>query len=52
MSEFLHHVVANREYRQHDVELGRVLREQMSEGWQTVFNTDTDPWAEEEHNNG
>jgi hypothetical protein len=40
MTEFLHQVVANREYRQHDIVLHRALREQILRG---VGLTD-DPW--------
>jgi hypothetical protein len=40
MTEFLHQVVANREYRQHDIVLQSALREQILRG---VGLTD-DPW--------
>jgi hypothetical protein len=48
MSEFLHHVVANREYRQHDIVLHRALREQILQ----AVRIPDDPWAEEENGNG
>jgi hypothetical protein len=48
MSEFLHHLVANREYRQRDIELQRALQESLRDeilSW-------VDPWAEGEQTNG
>jgi hypothetical protein len=36
MSEFLHHVIANREYRQYDIELQRAISQGLAE-W-------VDPW--------
>ena len=50
MSEFLHHLVANREYRQHDRELHLAMREQMQYNFREIFNTD--PWVAEEQDNG
>ena len=50
MSEFLHHLVANREYRQQDMELHLAVREQYRVSYTAVFNTD--PWATEEQANG
>lgn len=52
MSEFLHHLVANREYRQHDRELHIALREQMRDSYRAVFNFNNDPWVAEEQDNG
>jgi phage FluMu gp28-like protein len=49
MSEFLHHLVANREYRQHDIELQRAMRESLIN---EIFSLSDDPWATEEQANG
>jgi len=43
MSEFLHHLVANREWRQHDVELQRALRDSLSND---ILSWVSDPWAD------
>ena len=45
MTEFLHQVVANREYRQHDIVLQSALREQILRG---VGLTD-DQWEVSTH---
>jgi hypothetical protein len=50
MSEFLHQVVANREYRQHDIVLHRALREQILRSREELYGSD--PWATEEQANG
>lgn len=47
MSEFLHKVVANREYIQRDRELQAELREAIA-----FFRPVSDPWVEEEEDNG
>jgi len=49
MSEFLHHLVANREYRQHDIELQRALQQSLSN---EILSWVSDPWATEEQANG
>jgi hypothetical protein len=49
MTEFLHQVVANREYRQHDIVLHRALREQILRSREELTD---DPWATEEQVNG
>ena len=41
MSEFLHHLVANREWRQHDIELQRALHESLSN---EILSWVSDPW--------
>lgn len=47
MSEFLHKVVANREYIQRDREMHAEIREAIE-----FFRPVSDPWAEEEDDNG
>lgn len=51
MTEFLHQVVANRDYIQNDRELHLALRNALNEGWSAIVNTG--PWAlRNEENNG
>jgi len=48
MTEFMHHIVANREYIQRDMDLFHAYQALAISAEETV----TDPWATEEQANG
>jgi hypothetical protein len=50
MTEFLHKIVANREYIQSDREQHWELRNAMEESFRLALTVD--PWAREEQDNG